>query len=141
MSVLQYRRYQKRDADLDAVAASGVATAWTAYTPTITAFSGTFTTVSATGRYLTIGKTTCVQISITITTNGTAASSVIATLPNTVGGASSAFFTGRENSATGVMLQGLVTVSGTTVTIRDYFNAYPGGSGRNLYVGGCYENT
>lgn len=58
-------------------------TAWTTYTPTITAGSGSFTTVSATGRWRRIGKTVVVQADITITTAGTAASTLFASLPLT----------------------------------------------------------
>jgi hypothetical protein len=55
--------------------------AWTTYTPTITSGSGTPTTTSASGRYKQIGKTVIVEIIATLTTIGTAAGSVIATLP------------------------------------------------------------
>jgi hypothetical protein len=59
-------------------------TAWTTYTPTITASSGTITTVGAvSGRYRQIGKTIIAQISATITTAGTAAGQLQATLPFT----------------------------------------------------------
>ena len=52
------------------------------YTPTITASSGTFTTVSATGRYLIIGKLMLVEMKISITTIGhCCAALLIATLP------------------------------------------------------------
>jgi hypothetical protein len=137
MAILQLRRYQKRDADLDAVAVSGLAGPWTAYTPTITATSGTFTTVSATGRYLVIGKLTCVRVVVSITTNGTAAGSVNASLPNTANG--NAVLSGRENNITGKMLQG--PISGSTLSILNYDNTYPGGSGYSLIVSGCYENA
>jgi hypothetical protein len=55
--------------------------AWTSYTPTITAGAGTPTTVSATGRYKVFGKTVIVTIDVTVTTTGTAAGAIIATLP------------------------------------------------------------
>jgi hypothetical protein len=57
--------------------------AWTAYTPTITAQSGTITTATATGRYRQSGKTVFLQVDITITTAGTGAGGVIASLPVT----------------------------------------------------------
>jgi hypothetical protein len=138
MTILQLRRYQKRDADLDAVAASGVASPWTAYTPTITAGSGTFTTLGAvSGKYMTIGKVSFVLVSIAITTNGTAATYVRATLPNTAVG--TAVIAGREMSVTGKMLFALP--SGASMTIAYYDNTYPGVSGGLLIVSGCYENA
>ena len=56
-------------------------TAWTAYTPTVTAFSGTLTTVSATGRQKTIGKSCTVSGSVTITTVGSGSGGVNVSLP------------------------------------------------------------
>lgn len=55
--------------------------AWTAYTPTITSSAGTPTTVSGAGRYKQIGKTVFFSINVTVTTKGTAAGSMRATLP------------------------------------------------------------
>lgn len=67
-----------------ATAADDIATindAWTAYTPTVSASSGTATSAAATGRYKQIGKTVHVQAIVTVTTVGTAAGDVNATLP------------------------------------------------------------
>ena len=138
MTILQLRQYQKKDADLDAVAASGLAAAWTAYTPTVTAASGTFTTVSASGRYLNIGKLTFVQINVVVTTNGTAAGNVQATLPNTAFN-TNYVMTGREILITGKQLE--VVTSTTKVLIFNYDGTYPAGSGYSLMISGCYENT
>lgn len=56
--------------------------AWTTYTPTVSAQSGTITTASATGRYQRLsGNAVIVEIDITITTAGTGALSLLATLP------------------------------------------------------------
>jgi hypothetical protein len=137
MTILQLRRFQKKDADLDAVASSGLAAAWTAYTPTVTAGSGAFTTVSGAGRYLVIGKTTLISVTVTITTNGTAAGYVHATLPNTPQG--SVQLTGRE-SAAGKALQTRAG-GGSTFDILNYDGTYPGASGAVLVVSGIYENT
>ncbi len=139
MTILQLRRFQKKDADLDAVAASGVAAAWTAYTPTITAGTGSFTTVSATGRYLAIGKLVLVQIVITITTNGTAATSVKATLPALGNVASGYTMYGRANTVSGKALQGIVNFATALATIFNYDNTYPGASGETITMNGFYE--
>lgn len=110
-------------------------TAWTSYTPTVTASSGTFTTVSATGRWKSIGKTVFVKIAITITTVGTASGIVAATLPNTSADAYN--FSG--NSGSGFQL----TVN--TVSNQAYFTKYDGTSvisaGATLYGSGVYEST
>lgn len=85
--------------------------AWQTYTPTITSGSGAFTTVSATGRYKQYGKTIHLQVDIVITTAGTAASSLIATLP--VNSFASTGYTGvgRERAATGASCIGYITTS------------------------------
>lgn len=113
--------------------------AWTSYVPTITAGTGTFTSVSATGRYITIGKLTFISITVTITTNGTAATDVIATLPNTAGAA--AGLHGRENGVSGKTLTGAVLSGASNVLIINYDNTYPGQNGAVLVVSGIYENA
>lgn len=54
--------------------------AWTTYTPTVTATSGTFTSVTATGKYMVAFGICFVQISLTITTAGTGTYPIL-TLP------------------------------------------------------------
>ena len=110
--------------------------AWTSYTPTITASSGSFTTVSGTGLYSQIGKAILYRVAITITTNGTAAGNVLFTLPVTAA-ANDYVGTGRENAVIGVQL--MSTVNNTSGTIRKYDNTYPGGTGYQLVVTGIYE--
>ena len=113
---------------------------WFSYTPTISAGSGTFTTVSATGKFKVSGKICFVSVTITITTNGTAASFTLASLPITASVTPLYALFGRETLATGKMLQGQVTGSRVNdVFIRDYTNAYCGGNGYTLNVSGWYE--
>lgn len=57
--------------------------AWTAYTPTVTAQTGSFTTVNATGKYIEIGKIVHFNYEITLTNIGTATGYVRITLPKT----------------------------------------------------------
>lgn len=118
---------------------AAIKSAWTAYTPIITALSGTFTTVSATGRYLQNGKTVFVSISITITTNGTAAVGVVATLPSITRGGLSYIMCGRENAISGKMVQGITAQLTNTIAIVNYDNSYPGGTGANIFLTGIYE--
>lgn len=119
---------------------TGYEAAWTAYTPTITASSGTFTSVAATGRYLSIGKTIHISVTITITTNGTAAGFVKATLPATVG-AGNYVIAGRGNAASGNMLMGRLLASSTTLDVFNYNNSYPGNNGEVLMLSGVYESA
>lgn len=57
-------------------------TPWTSYTPaSILAASGAFTTVSAVGRYKIVGKTMFLEVAVTVTAVGTAASYIKVSLP------------------------------------------------------------
>jgi hypothetical protein len=115
---------------------AAVVGAWTTYTPVITAASGTFTTVSAAGRYKQIGKTVFIFVSVTITTNGTAAGYVVATLPvNSLGNGN--IIAGRESAVAGKMLQAIVGAA--SMIILNYDNTYPGGDGCALLMTGVYE--
>jgi len=117
------------------------AAAWTSYTPTVTAFAGTLTTVSATGRYKRVGKTVFFSIVITITTNGTGATAVIATLPVTASAnAINTAFVGREDAVTGKLLIGWAATT-TQVFIQNYDGTYPGFDGAILGVSGSYESA
>ena len=117
--------------------------AWTAYTPTVEAGAGTFTDVSATGSYLVMGKTVFVRIRVTITTNGTAATYVSATLPvNCAATPAICVLSGRAGGVSGYMLQGVVSFSTPTlVRIYNYDNTYPGADGEIIVVSGVYESV
>lgn len=108
--------------------------AWTAYTPVVSSGTGAITTASATGRYKQIGKTVFVEITITLTTNGSGATSLIATLPVNANAALAVLSGG---SASAIALLAFV-VSGA-VDIFKYDGTYPGASGGTYYVSGCYE--
>lgn len=110
---------------------------WAAYTPTITAGTGSFTTVSAVGRWKQIGKLVFVQATITITTNGTAATSVKATLPATAN--SNAVLIARETAISGTGCFGQVDSATASVGILTGASGYPGGNGASIRFSGCYE--
>lgn len=115
-------------------------TAWTTYTPTITANAGTFTTVSATGRSKTIGKTVFIEIVVTVTNVGTASQSVNATIPT--GTTAAAFgLVGKETQNTAKQVSGSIPSGGNTVTITFYDGTFPGGTGNIIVVNGIYELT
>jgi hypothetical protein len=113
------------------------------YTPVITASSGTFTTVSAVGRYRQIGKLIFIEVQINITTNGTATGNVMATLPftgvNAAGFAYSGMLFGRAGNISGKVLQGYVVSNTNQLSINNYDNTYPGASGEVLILSGYYE--
>ena len=79
-------------------------------------------------------------MAISITANGTAAGTVVATLPTSTANLMvGSIVCGRENSVTGNMLQGLMAANSNVVYIYNYANGYPGGSGYMLFVSGVYE--
>ena len=126
------REIAKLQLQIDALRTIEVGGVWTAYTPTITAYAGAFTTVSATGYYSKIAKVVPILITVTITTNGTASGIVFASLPFATDKVTT--LSGRENSVTGKMLQGLAF--NNLVTIYNYDGSYPGGNGYTLYLSG-----
>lgn len=113
--------------------------AWSTYTPTVTAGIGTFTTVSATGHYLQMGKILYWQLEIAITTNGTAAGNVITALPGTLATTVAMPLSGRATAVSGKSLNGVT--NGNNVQIWNYDNTYPGGTGEHINVAGVFEVT
>lgn len=114
-----------------------VSTAWTAFTPTITAGTGAFTTVSGSGAYKQIGKTVFLRVKITITTNGTAAASVVSSLPVAAGGASQSFGMIGRDTVAGTGIWGAAQDTG--LAIQTFSNTYPGADGKTLQISGVYE--
>ena len=106
------------------------------YTPTITASSGTFTTVSATGSYYAFGRSCRFHAQITVTTVGSAAGTVLCTLP--IPNSAVALLNGQGVNDLGASLSVYAGTSATSATIWDYAGAFPGGSGRTLSVGATY---
>jgi len=114
-------------------------TAWSTSSPTVTALSGTFTTVAAAVRYKQIGETVFFSCKVTVTTNGTAAGDVRVPLPVTA--YSDSAMAGR-NTATGVSLTGDISTATAgldTLQIKTYNNQYPAADGAILVINGVYE--
>lgn len=104
---------------------------WMSYTPTVTAQTGSITTLGAVAaRYKRRGSLVDVIIDITITTNGTGAGDVRFTLPFTSAGFSNG--AGREIALTGNATSLQATVASNVCQIIRYDNAYPGASGARL---------
>jgi hypothetical protein len=89
---------------------AGSSFTWTSYTPTVSAQTGSITTYTATGKYLTVGKGVFFIFYITLTTVGTATGNLIVTLPITsVGGSAGSVY---ESNNTGT--SGPVSISGNS---------------------------
>lgn len=113
--------------------------AWTTWNPTITSSTNTITTKSATGEYCVVGKSVFVQLTITITTNGTGAGAVQSTLPVNAD-AGQYVLAGRENAVGGKGLHAIIdAVNG--MKIYNYDNSYPGGDGYTLFISGVYQSA
>jgi hypothetical protein len=118
----------------------GVNESWTAYTPTVTTASGTITTLGTViGRYQKIGKQLSITLAVAITTNGTGAVAIQATLPTGLAAAADQVLVGRENSVTGNQCQGVISAGANIINITRYDNAYPGGNGHRVLLTGVIE--
>jgi len=110
---------------------------WVAYTPIVSAGTGTITTASATGRYVVIDKTVHFKLKIVITTLGTGAQSIIATLPLTAKTGEQYIGSGTETYGTGKALN--ASIFDTKVGLLDYNNTFVGANGSTYVVSGTYE--
>lgn len=101
--------------------------AWTTYTPTLAAATGSFTSATATGRWIRVGKICITQVEVSITVNGTAGALIIATTPFTATG----FATGlwREVLSVGNSGQTFLT-SSTQFGLANFDNSYCGANAR-----------
>jgi len=121
--------------------ASGGFPAWTSYTPTVTASSGSITTYSAAGWYSQSGKTVVAQARVTITTVGTAAGTMVVTLPITAATGTSKEWIGAalEGQTTGNSGWASVLSGATAVNIRSYNFGTFFGSGNQIIFTVVYE--
>ena len=111
---------------------------WTSYTPTVTAAGGTFTSVSASGKYAQIGKIVFCSFTVNITTNGTAFGAILVTTPVTKKSTSSAIGAGREGNSTGYMAQ-VTFASDTQFFVQKYDGTYLGANGYGITASIVYE--
>ena len=102
--------------------------AWTSYTPTISAGSGSFTSVSATIRYRIVGKACYIAGTVTITTNGTAAGYIRLTVPFTPIAAQAG--AGRIQETSQTVTLGINTEPAAYLHLYD--GTYPGATGRHI---------
>lgn len=111
--------------------------AWTAYTPTVTAATGTFTTVSAVGYYKIIGKTCFITTTITVTAVGSASNATRITLPVTALHNGSGI--GRETALTGALFSADIIASATNSDLRKYDGTFGVSSGSVITATFTYE--
>lgn len=113
--------------------------AFTPYTPTVSAESGTFGTASATGRYQRTGKRVDFWIQVTVTAVGTATGAVLASLPVTPSAEANYQAAGRDGGVGGKVLQGSVLSTGN-LRILTFDASFPTAqNGSLLILSGFYE--
>jgi hypothetical protein len=100
------------------------------FTPTITAATGTLTTVSATGAYTKVGRLVTASVDITVTTNGTGAGNLVTTLPFTPSSLVQ-YGTGREVTAVGFTIT-IQTGGSNAIIVKASDDVYPAGNGYRL---------
>ena len=109
------------------------------WTPTVTAASGTITTVTAAGNYTRVGRQVTVNMNIVITTNGTGAAALLITgMPFNAATTRYDAGVGREYEMTGNAVA--MTFSATnTLQMLTYNNTYPGGTGYKIAASITYN--
>lgn len=110
---------------------------WTAWSPTITAETGTFSGVSSAGRYINAGKIVHWSLVVTITNAGTAAGAVRIGLPVTSASATAYLGNGRSANS-GKALQ-VFTASASQASVLTYDNVTAITTGHILLLSGTYE--
>ena len=93
--------------------------AWTTYTPTVTATTGSYTTITVNGAHQRIGKTCVLRAYIQVDSVGTAAGSMIVTLPFQAASYRQSG-TGADLAVSGYAASVLVEPSATTAIVRKY---------------------
>ncbi len=113
--------------------------AWTAYTPTLTAGSGSFTSASATGAYQRVGKDVHVRVDVLITTVGTAATSLIFTLPVAPKSLTEMIIPGRRVTDGATYSARVTSALGTSGTATRFDGVFGISSGERIVFTGTYE--
>ena len=79
------------------------------------------------------------SMNIAITTNGTGAGTLRATLPFSAAAGNDAVFVGRDRGVGGKTLTATLVASGNTIDIKNYDNTYPAADGSVIMVTGSYR--
>lgn len=111
--------------------------AWRNFTPTVTASSGTITTLGTLAcKYKLEGTTLSFDLEVPITTNGTGAGVLQVTMPLPAKRLGSA---GSGRGASANMLQATINSAVARLDIVTYNNLYPAADGATIRVSGQYE--
>ncbi|QHJ82389.1 MAG: hypothetical protein [Bacteriophage sp.] len=113
--------------------------AWTSYTPTVTATTGTYTSASATGRYLVFFGICYIEITITITTKNTGVNPIITLPVAALAGSDFMPIPAVEAALNGKLGVCQILAGLTTASCKDYNNAdLVTGNGSIIKVRGFY---
>jgi hypothetical protein len=118
----------------------GLGDAWTAYTPTVTAVSGSITTLgTVSGRYKQSGKLLFVSVSVAVTNIGTAAGGLNVTFPLSLTANGAQVIPGRENTLTGNFVYGYAPNAGSGFTVYTPTAGFPVANGGSVVLSGMFE--
>jgi hypothetical protein len=109
------------------------------WTPTVTASSGTFTTVSGSGRYFAFGDAIVWSATITITTVGTAAGYIQFTLPATARDSTGGIGSGTTTVGGASLMSQVFLNSATVARVVRYDDSSLIGAGNVVRISGWYE--
>jgi hypothetical protein len=123
------------------VALTSTNSAWTSYTPTITAAGGSITSYTASGAYQLIGKTCIANMNINITNAGTGSGSTNIILPVTPAARIQIGGYGMEVNVNGGMLKGYIPASSTSMQTTYYNNGGTVQTNAILIVTVIYETA
>jgi hypothetical protein len=130
--------YIQNNSSVSALSVTGTKIPWFSYTPTISV-TGSFTSATATGKYLLSGKSLSLQMKL-VETNATGASGSLGlSLPTGLTAANDHVLVGREVVATGVPEFGTVNATASTVNISNTANSAPITTGYTVVVNGIIE--
>lgn len=113
---------------------------WASYTPTITPLAGTFTAVSASGRYQILFGICYVQILLTVTTKGTGTFPTLALPPGAaaLGGSAGHVIPCRADTGSLKMGQAKINAALTGIQISAYDSNELTADGTSILIQGCY---
>lgn len=113
---------------------------WVAWTPTVSAQTGTITAVgTVTARYRQRGKTVSIQASITITTAGTATNDLRFTLPSGMTLKTNTSIPGQENNVTGKAIYAREAAAASILGCRYYDGSVIFADGCRVDITGTFE--
>lgn len=112
--------------------------AWTAYTPTITPLSGTYTTASATGKYMVAFGICFVQIVLTVTTKGTGTFPTVSLPFTALTGSANHVIPCRESNVNLKLGQGKINTALTGLQLTAYDSTELTADGTVILVNGSY---